>query len=62
MFVSSWQHCDKGRLATVRSHERSIRVSSPDNTVGSLTEFLGDCVSLIDNKVLVKDLEDLSSL
>lgn len=35
---------------------------SPDDTVGALTQLLGDSVSLVDDKVLVEDLEDLPSL
>ena len=34
----------------------------PDNTIGALAELLRHSISLIDDKVLVEDLEDLSSL
>jgi hypothetical protein len=37
-------------------------MDAPDNTVSSLSQFLGDCVSLIDDEVLVEHLEHLSSL
>lgn len=37
-------------------------MDSPDNSISSLAEFLGDCVALIDYKVLVEDLEYFSSL
>lgn len=36
--------------------------SLPDDAIGTLAEFLGHGVSLIDDKVLVKRLEDLASL
>ncbi len=36
--------------------------NSPDDAVGSLAQFLGDRVSLVDDEVLVEDLENLSSL
>jgi hypothetical protein len=36
--------------------------NSPDNTVGSLAELLGNGVALIDHKVLVEDLEYFASL
>ena len=34
----------------------------PDYTVSSLTELLGDIVTLINDEVLVEDLEDLTTL
>lgn len=34
----------------------------PDNAVGALAQLLGDGISLVDDEVLVKDLEDLPSL
>ena len=34
----------------------------PDYTVSSLTELLGDIVTLINDEVLVEDLEDLTAL
>lgn len=34
----------------------------PDDAVGSLAQLLGDIIALIDDKVLVKHLEDLPSL
>lgn len=37
-------------------------IDSPNNSVGSLTKFLGHSVSLIDNEVLVEHLEDFASL
>lgn len=39
---------------------RSSRL--PDDSVGTLSKLLCHGVSLIDNKILVEDLEDLSSL
>lgn len=36
--------------------------NSPDDTVGTLSDLLGHGVAFVDNKVLVKDLEDLASL
>ncbi len=38
------------------------RVCVPDNTIGSLAQLLGHRVSLINDKILVEDLEDLTSL
>jgi hypothetical protein len=34
----------------------------PDNAVSTLAQLLGHSVSLVDNKVLVEDLEDLAAL
>lgn len=36
--------------------------NSPDNSIRSLAEFLGDGVALVNYKVLVKDLEYFASL
>lgn len=36
--------------------------NSPDNAICALAELLGDCVALIDHKVLVEDLEYFPSL
>ena len=46
------------RSRTMQSYRRAI----PDNTVGSLTKFLGHGISLIDDEVLVEHLKHLSSL
>ena len=35
---------------------------SPDDTVCTLTEFLCDCISLVDDEVLVEDLEYFAPL
>lgn len=35
---------------------------SPDDAVGTLSDLFCHSVALVDNKVLVKDLEDLASL
>lgn len=35
---------------------------SPDDTVGTLSDLFRHSVALVDNKVLIKDLEDLASL
>lgn len=33
----------------------------PDDTICSLPKLFGDCVALINDKVLIEDLEDLST-
>ena len=38
------------------------RKSLPDDAVGALAQLFGNRISLIDDEVLVKDLEDLASL
>lgn len=35
---------------------------SPDDTISTLTQLLGDGITLVDDKVLVKDLEDFPAL
>ncbi|CAF3612298.1 unnamed protein product [Fusarium graminearum] len=56
----------RGKRVSSRSTEKVFWATrcanSPDDTVSSLAELLGDSVALINNKVLVKDLEDLPSL
>jgi len=42
-------------------HSR-IRGNIPNDSISPLTELLCDCVSLVDNEVLVEDLKDLPSL
>ena len=43
-------------------HLRRPNPDEPDDTVSTLSQLLGNGISLVDNKVLVEDLEDLSSL
>ena len=41
---------------------RTIELCLPDDTVRTLTELLCDCISFVDDKVLVEDLEYFASL
>lgn len=41
---------------------REVERHLPDYTVSSLTELLGDIITLINDEVLVEDLEDLTAL
>ena len=47
---------------SVQPYHTIATTNIPDNAVCSLSQFLGDRVSLVDDKVLVEDLEHLSSL
>lgn len=42
--------------------DRSLRMNSPDDTVCSLAQFLGNGVPLVHDKVLVEHLEDFTAL
>lgn len=59
--MASRQWVWRGKLAD-KPAASSSAAHVPDNTISSLTKFLGDCVPLVHNKVLVEDLEDLTSL
>jgi hypothetical protein len=51
------------RVAAQRTRTSATRcANSPDDTVSSLAKLFGDSVALVNDKVLVKDLEDLPSL
>lgn len=50
--------CDDMAIAMTRT----ALENSPYYAVGSLTQLLGDGISFVNDKVLVKDLEYLSSL
>lgn len=45
----------------IKKHVKCSSSYSPHNTVGALTKLLGHGISLIDNKILIEDLEDLAS-
>lgn len=40
----------------------AAQCSSPDNTIGALTQLFGNRIALVDDKVLVEDLEGLAAL
>lgn len=41
---------------------RAVAPNLPNDTVGTLTQFLGNGVTFIDNEVLVENLEDFPAL
>lgn len=50
------------RQGQVAKSALAAHVHVPDDTIGTLAKLLRDSISLVNNKILVEDLEDLAPL